>query len=173
MRNDLCPFLDLVAEKLGGIVRRTPKHEPSHISKRALYFRISKGRIELHVEDIDHARGSGCGCGKTRPGVCLITRNKLSDSRHLRQRRPTRRGCDRKRTELSRPDMLDRGRHGREIDLHLTCEKLAQRGWRATIRHVDEVERGHHLEQLAGKMPRAARASRSHIELPRIGLGIW
>jgi len=47
MRDDLCPFLDLVTKELGGVGWRPPKHEPSHISQRALYPWISNGRIDM------------------------------------------------------------------------------------------------------------------------------
>ena len=42
----------------------------------------------------------------------------------------------------------------------------------AAIRHVDHVDAGHHLEQLAGHMGRGPVAGRRHVELARIGLGI-
>ena len=42
----------------------------------------------------------------------------------------------------------------------------------AAIRHVNQVDAGHHLEQLAGDMWRAPVAGRRHVDLARIGLGI-
>ena len=42
----------------------------------------------------------------------------------------------------------------------------------AAIRHVQHVDAGHHLEQLAGKMRRRADAAGRHVELARICLGV-
>jgi hypothetical protein len=41
-----------------------------------------------------------------------------------------------------------------------------------TIRHVDHVDAGHHLEQFSGDVFRAPDAGRSHVELARIYLGV-
>ena len=41
---------------------------------------------------------------------------------------------------------------GGEHDLHLSAEQIGKRGCRAAIRHVNQVDAGHHLEQLAGNM---------------------
>ena len=48
--------------------------------------------------------------------------------------------------------MLERRRHGAEVDLHLSAEQISQRRRLAAIWHVDHVDAGHHLEQLAGHM---------------------
>ena len=42
----------------------------------------------------------------------------------------------------------------------------------AAIGHVQHVDAGHHLEQLAGHMRRGPIAGRRHGELARIGLGV-
>ena len=58
------------------------------------------------------------------------------------------------------------------IDLHLPAEQIGQRRCLAAIRHVDHVDAGHHLEQLARQMARGPVAGRRHVDLARIGLGI-
>ena len=37
-------------------------------------------------------------------------------------------------------------------DLHLSAEQIGERRASAAIRHVNHVDAGHHLEQLAGNM---------------------
>ena len=48
-------------------------------------------------------------------------------------------------------------RRGAEHDLHLSAEQIGQRGRPAAIGHVNHVDAGHHLEQLAGNMGRGSR----------------
>ena len=59
---------------------------------------------------------------------------------------------------------------------NITCTcppiRVGQRRRRAAIRHVTHVDAGHHLEQLAGDVVRRPVASRRHVELAGIGLGI-
>ena len=43
-----------------------------------------------------------------------------------------------------------------EHDLHLSAEQIGKRRRRAAIGHVNHVDAGHHLEQLAGHMGAAA-----------------
>ena len=50
--------------------------------------------------------------------------------------------------------------------------QIGKRGRRAAIRHVNHVDAGHHLEQLAGYMGGVPVPARRHVDLARIGLGI-
>ena len=59
-----------------------------------------------------------------------------------------------------------------EHDLHLSADQVGERGRAAAIGHVNHVDAGHHLEQLAGHMGRGPDAGRRHVDLARIGLGI-
>ena len=56
--------------------------------------------------------------------------------------------------------------------LHLSGEQIGERGGRATIGHVNQVDAGHHLEQFAGSLGCTADADRSHVDLAGIGFGI-
>ena len=47
--------------------------------------------------------------------------------------------------------------HAVKHDLHLSAEQIDKRGARAAIRHVNEVDAGHHLEQLTENMMRGLR----------------
>ena len=46
-----------------------------------------------------------------------------------------------------------------EKNLHLSAEQIGERGPATTIGHVNHVDPGHHLEQLAGNMGPGADAS--------------
>ena len=102
----------------------------------------------------------------------LVARHKFGHGRDVRQRLRARRGGHRQRAQLAGLDVLDRRGQGDEHDLHLPAEQIGQRGRRAAIGHVDHVDAGHHLEQLAGHMVRASDAGRRQVDLARIGLGI-
>jgi hypothetical protein len=54
----------------------------------------------------------------------------------------------------------------------LPADQILQRGPAAGVRHVDHVDTGHELEQLAGHVRRAAGAGHGHPDLARIGLRI-
>jgi hypothetical protein len=56
-----------------------------------------------------------------------------------------------------------------ENHLHLPANQIGQRGPRATILHWNQIDTGHHLEQLAENVCRAPSTSRRHVDLPRIG----
>ena len=43
-------------------------------------------------------------------------------------------------------------------ELHLPAEQVGKRRWPAAIRHMHQVDAGHHFEQLAGYMRRASVA---------------
>jgi len=59
-----------------------------------------------------------------------------------------------------------------EGELHLPTREGGLHGCRASIRHMNHVYAGHHLEQLAGHMGPGADAWRRHVELAGIGLGV-
>ncbi len=61
------------------------------------------------------------------------------------------------------PERQTRAVRGDQISHYLTS---------ATIGHMNHVDTGHHLEQLAGHMGRAPDAGRPHADFGRIGLGI-
>jgi hypothetical protein len=56
--------------------------------------------------------------------------------------------------------------------LYLSAEQVGKRGRCTTIRNVDHLDAGHHLEKFAGQMWDGANAIRRHIDLAWIGLGV-
>src|SRR5262249_24573429 len=57
-----------------------------------------------------------------------------------------------------------------ENDLHLTADQVSKCLRTASIRHVQEVHAGHHLEQLAVDVLHAADTCRCHRDFSRVGL---
>ena len=64
--------------------------------------------------------------------------------------------------------------HRDRVDRHLDIagEQVLQRRAGAAIRHVHDVDPGHHLEQLAGQVRARADAGAGEVELAGIGLGV-
>src|SRR5215813_5570130 len=60
----------------------------------------------------------------------------------------------------------------RAANLHLPAEQIGNRGSSAAVRHEDDVDAGHHLEQVTRDMLWAPDGARPHVELAGIGFGI-
>ena len=88
----------------------------------------------------------------------LVARHELGHGRDAGQRVRARRGGYCERAQRASPDIPYRRDSGGEHDLHLPAEQIGERRSATTIRHVNHVDAGHHLEQLAGHMGRC-RAS--------------
>src|SRR5262249_9008018 len=58
-----------------------------------------------------------------------------------------------------------------EADLHLTGELVGHGLRRVAVWHVNDVDTGHHLEQLAREKNRAS-GRRTKVQLSRIGIGV-
>ena len=72
----------------------------------------------------------------------------------------------------SSPDLLNRQRRGAEQDLDLSTKQVAHYSAAAAIRHVNHLDPGQHLEELAGYMAGSSDAGRPETDLARIGLGV-
>src|SRR6516165_8887675 len=60
----------------------------------------------------------------------------------------------------------------KKTDLHLSGDQIGYQLTSATIGHVNHVDTGHHLEQLAGDVRHGSAARRRHVDFAGIGLGI-
>jgi hypothetical protein len=76
------------------------------------------------------------------------------------------------RAQPTSPDIPYRRDSAGEHDLHLPAEQIGKRRPATTIGHMNHVDPGHHLEQLARQMCAASDTNRRHVELARIGLAI-
>ena len=78
--------------------------------------------------------------------------------------------CD--RAQLPRLDVFNRVGQRIEGDLKSTGNQIGQRLRPAAIRHVNQVNPGHHLEQFSVQMRARPASRRAHIDLSRIGFGV-
>src|SRR4051812_45987823 len=56
--------------------------------------------------------------------------------------------------------------------MHLAADQVGKRGGAAAIRHMQHVDAGHQLEQLAGEMMGASNAGRGNGDFAGVGFGI-
>ena len=150
----------------------TGKHRAPKSASRALILGSARPALISLLSLSTISAGVFLGAPTPYQRARLVARHEIAHGRNVRQRLRARRGGHRQRAQLAGPDVLDRRRHGGEHDLHLPAEQIGERGRRAAIGHVDHVDAGHHLEQLAGHMGRGPVAGRRHVDLARIGLGI-
>ena len=145
---------------------------PPRSANARLEFWIGEACIDCFVELVDdldrHALRPGDAFKRRR----LIARQEIADRRQVRQRRRTGRRSHRQCANLPGLDERQRRRGQVEHDLNLSAHEIDQRRCVAAVRHVHQIDAGHHLEQLAGHMQRRADAARAHVDLARIGLGV-
>jgi len=102
--------------------------------------------------------------------TCFVARHRFCDWGHVRQCFYVRRSGHTKGAELARLDIPNGRGDSVEDDLYLPAEQIREVA--AAIRNVNQVDPGHHLEQLPENMGRGAHAGGSHVDLARIGLSI-
>src|SRR5262245_43043726 len=120
----LGPLLGFVGNERFEIGRRASEDNPAQIHELCLHFGIGEASIDLLVELVDDPGRCPCRCSEAEIAARLIARHEFADSRKVRQRVRARGRAHRKGAQPSRPDVLDRGRHGVETDLHLSGEKI-------------------------------------------------
>src|SRR5215831_12318876 len=168
----LAPLFGLFGDQLAEVSRRTRKHRAAEIGEPRLHRGIGESHIDLLVECVDDLGGRVPGCAEAAPRARLKAWQELAHGWEVRQRLPARRRRHRQWTQLVGPDLLYRQRRGAEQNLHLSAKQVGHHGSPATIRHMNQVDPGHHLEKLASNMAGASDAGRSQIDLARVRLGI-
>src|SRR5262245_35723836 len=168
----LAPHLGFLSDQLAEVSRRTRKHRAAEIGEPRLHRGIGESHIDLLVECVDDLGGRVPGCAEAAPRARLKAWQELAHGWEVRQRLPARRRRHRQWTQLVGPDLLYRQRRGAEQNLHLSAKQVGHHGSAATIRHMNQVDPGHHLEKLASNMAGASDAGRSQIDLARVRLGI-
>src|SRR5262249_51716501 len=168
----LRPFLGFVGDQLPKFGGREREDRATEIGKPRLHRGIGESRIDLLVECVDDLGGRVPGCAEAAPRARLKAWQEFAHGWEGRQRLPARRRRHRQWTELVGPDLLFRSRRGAEQNLHLSAKQVGHHGSAATIRHMNQVDPGHHLEKLACNMAGASDAGRSQIDLARVRLGI-
>src|SRR5262245_36070023 len=168
----LAPLLGFLSDQLAEVSRRTRKHRAAEIGEPRLHRGIGKGGIDLFVELVDDLCGRVPGCAEAAPRARLKAWQELAHGWEVRQPLPARRRRHRQWTQLVGPNLLYRQRRGAEQNLHLSAKQVSHHGSPATIRHVNQVDPGHHLEKLASNMAGGSDAGRSQIDLARVRLRI-
>src|SRR5262249_13029042 len=69
-------------------------------------------------------------------------------------------------------DMLDCRDGSRELHLRLAAEQISDCGPFTAVGHMDHVDAGHHVEQLAGYMGPCSDSPRPHVDPARVALGV-
>src|SRR5262245_49752383 len=164
------PFICFVGHEFseGG---RCLRHRLSSQSKQPrLDNRISKDRVDLIAELVDDRRWCAFGRTEPIPTNCLISRHELADGRAGGQSLRTPRDSHCKGAVSTCCDVAGRRSHRSKRYLHLPAEQIGP--VTATIRHMYQVDTGHHLEQLARDMGAAPVAGRGHVDLAWIGFRI-
>src|SRR5260370_21962048 len=168
----LGPLLGFVGDELAEVAGRAWKHGATKVGKARLHLGIGEALIDLLVQLINDLRGCALRSADPKPATRLIARQELAHGRDVRQRVRARRGRYRQRAQSTRPHLLDRFDNGGEHDLHLTGDEIGDRGAAATIGHMNHIDAGHGLEQLARQVQRGALPSRRHGGLTRLALSV-
>ena len=68
--------------------------------------------------------------------------------------------------------MLDRHGGADKRDLHMAGNQVRHHLCPAAIRHMNHIDAGHHVKQLASQMRPSPLAGRRHVQRARIGFGV-
>src|SRR5262245_8767183 len=170
--DNLPPLLAFVGDEPAEVGRRAGKRRCGQIGQSCLDLGIGEARIDLVVQLVDDLGGRVLGGAEAGPETRLIAWQDVAQSWNVGQDLRSRLGRQRERAERAGADVLDRGRNAGEVELDLPADKIGERRTLAAIRHMDDVEAGHHLEELASDMRSRPDAGRCHADLARIALGI-
>src|SRR5262249_14928496 len=168
----LAPLLGVVGDELAEVGGRDDKRRASKVGKPCSHLGIGEARVDLPVELVNDLGRRGLRCADAVPGARLVAWHELSHSWDARQRVRARRGRYGEGAQPASPDILNRCDSAGEVDLHLPAEQVGEYRPGTTIGHVNHVDAGHHLEQLAVQMRPTSDAYRRHADLARIGFGI-
>src|SRR5262249_38464766 len=121
----LGPLLNVVGDVPSKVGRRASEQgRTAEVGKLSPDLWIGESSVDLIVNLHDDFNGRCTrGADTERPGD-LVTRQEIANGGHVGQRLGTRRRGHRHRAQPASLDVLDRRRHGGEIDLHLAAEKV-------------------------------------------------
>src|SRR5262249_48254633 len=107
---------------------------------------------DLLVELLDDLGGGSLRWAEAVPITRLVARQKFPHSRHIGPPPRTSRRGYRQGAQLPVPDIFGLCRWGGGQHLELSAGVNGKRGRSPAIRHVNQVDAAHQLEQLAGNM---------------------
>ena len=144
---------------------------PPRSAIRAFIFGSARAALISLLSLSTISAGVPFGAPKPTQSLASIARYEIAHGRDFRQRFRARRGRDRQRAQLAGPDVLERRSQG--VERTPAPDRRAGRSSQpaAAIRHVDHVDTGHHLEQLAAYMAsRSDRQATPRLSLPGLAL---
>src|SRR5450755_679530 len=98
--NDLRPLFGLFCDEFFEVGRRDGKYRNAELGKLPFQLEISQAGIDFTIEPVDDLPRSVPRCTDTVPATSLISRNKLTHGRNIRQRRGARCRGHRQRAQL-------------------------------------------------------------------------
>src|SRR5215831_13181286 len=114
--------------------------------------RVHQAGIDLAVEALDDLGWRTPWHADPSPYARLVAWHGVADGRDIRQLIEPSLARHGQRTQRARSDVGKRGGQNVETDLHLSTEQINDHRRRAAIGHVNQIDAGHHLEQLARHM---------------------
>ena len=124
---------------------------PPRSASRALHLGVGEAGVDLLVELVDDLGRRVLGRANAVPGARLVARHEIRPrvgmSGSTSERVAVVTASARRLPALMYS--IDES-SGPKHDLHLSAEQVGKRGRRAAIRHMNHIDAGHHLEQLAG-----------------------
>ena len=165
-------FLGFVGDDFCEVGGRARHALAAQVGQPRLESLVGEACIDRFVELVDDFDRRVLRRGDAFERRRLVARQEFADRRQIRQRRRTGHRRHRQPANFSGLDERQRRRGQVEHDLDLSAHEIDQRRRVAAVRHVHQIDAGHHLEQLAGHMQRRADAARAHVDLARIGLGV-
>src|SRR5262245_1762428 len=101
----LAPLLGFIGDELTEVDRRARKGRSAQLGKPRLDLGIGKARIDLFVERFDDIGRRALGYAEAGNSACLVARQEIPNSRHLRQRLRARGGRHSQRAQIARPNV--------------------------------------------------------------------
>src|SRR5262249_13850776 len=111
-----------------------------------LDFRVGERGIDLPVELVDDFGRRVSRRANSLPAGRLVARHKFADGRDVGQRLRARRGGYCERAQPVSPDIFDRCGSVDEHDLHLPGKQINERGPRAAIVYLHQIDARHRFE---------------------------
>ena len=168
--NDLAPFLGFASQHLAEFGGRAGDRDGAEIGETGLQFRIGHRRIDGGVELADDRRRRAFGRADADQPADIEAGHEFADGGRVgKHRRAVRRG-HRERAQLAGSDLFDQRRDGVDHALDAAAEQIGLRGSGAAIRHVNQIDAGHHLEQFERQVRRLPLPVDAMLILPGLAL---
>src|SRR5262245_16941167 len=170
--NHLAPPLRIVGDELAELSGRACEWLQAQIGEAGLERGIDKGSVHFLVELVDDLCRRVLRRADALPAASLVAGKEIAHGRNLRQHAHAGLGRHRERPQPAGPDVADHTGHRSKENLYLAAKQSDHRRPAAAKRHVDQLDPGHLLEQLAVEVRWSADPDGRHRDLARIGVGV-